>query len=401
MATFILVHGTFANAADWPALQSGLAEEVSPPTDTARFEQVPWTGKNRASARQAAAKQIRSKVDEIRTHLPSEKIFIIGHSHGGNAIAYFLKTYPEVALEVTGCAFLSTPFVAIRARAGAIRPLLLVLLFMSAAPVTVWAEYALPRSIKNIADWPMQFWWGVAALAVLSLLLTLIAFRPYRSRDTIDAMLAKTILQQTTDIPTGNYLFLRCSGDEAAAALSAFQFNAWLAVKLSQKIEHLFRPLFSERPLVVMGFTAFAVILFYTAFRAAIPIASDLAEIGIVELFRQMGSWLTDGQILRVVVVILFLLLVFVIPIIFILSLLGTIAVFAAQALASWSFGWTEFRAGLLVELAIEPLPFGNYSLTHIDWASASAPDGITHSWTYEHPVAIARLRDWVQSGLS
>ena len=38
-------------------------------------------------------------------------------------------------------------------------------------------------------------------------------------------------------------------------------------------------------------------------------------------------------------------------------------------------------------------LPFGEHSLVHIDWAAGSTGlDGIVHSWTYAHPVALALL---------
>jgi hypothetical protein len=62
------------------------------------------------------------------------------------------------------------------------------------------------------------------------------------------------IQQQTADIPDGRYLFLRCSGDEAAAALSSAQFIAWLGAKVSALLAQQIRPLFSSR-----AGTAFAV----------------------------------------------------------------------------------------------------------------------------------------------
>jgi hypothetical protein len=86
---------------------------------------------------------------------------------------------------------------------------------------------------------------------------------------------------------------------------------------------------------------------------------------------------------------------------VFFLGLAVALIVLFTQAITSWAFGWTQLRAGLLVDLAIEPLPFGTHPLVHIDWQTKSEGlDGIVHSWTYAHPIAIQHLQDWVRSKL-
>ena len=87
MATFLLVHGTFAKSANWPALQDSVAEAACEAGESAFFQQVPWSGKNRAAAREAAASAILKSVQDIQSSSNNEKIFLIGHSHGGSAIA--------------------------------------------------------------------------------------------------------------------------------------------------------------------------------------------------------------------------------------------------------------------------------------------------------------------------
>jgi Predicted acetyltransferases and hydrolases with the alpha/beta hydrolase fold len=131
MATFILVHGTFAKSAHWPALESGLVETARAAGENARFEQATWTGRNKIIARGVAATNIFNLVQQIRSRSPNEKIFLIGHSHGGSGIAYFLKEHPEAMNLLGGCAFLSTCFVAIRPRSHGSRIMILVLLFHS------------------------------------------------------------------------------------------------------------------------------------------------------------------------------------------------------------------------------------------------------------------------------
>ena len=116
MATFILVHGTYAKSAQWPKLRHALAEAAYATGDKPVFEPLTWTGRNRARDRQAAAAAIHALVQSVQRASINEKIFLIGHSHGGSAIAYFLREHPEAAKMLAGCAFLSTPFVAIRPR---------------------------------------------------------------------------------------------------------------------------------------------------------------------------------------------------------------------------------------------------------------------------------------------
>jgi len=95
MATFLLVHGTFAKSTDWPAVREGLAEAVHEAGETASFKPLAWSGKNRAAAREAAASAILKSVQDIQSSSNNEKIFLIGHSHGGSAVAYFLWACPD------------------------------------------------------------------------------------------------------------------------------------------------------------------------------------------------------------------------------------------------------------------------------------------------------------------
>lgn len=108
MITFILVHGTFAKQAPWTRADSplgirlaGLAAETG---QSARIRAVEWSGKNLERDRWAAANAIADQISRCRGDFPSDAIFLIGHSHGGSAIAYFLKSRPELRTAVTGCA---------------------------------------------------------------------------------------------------------------------------------------------------------------------------------------------------------------------------------------------------------------------------------------------------------
>jgi len=92
----------------------------------------------------------------------------------------------------------------------------------------------------------------------------------------------------------------------------------------------------------------------------------------------------------------------FIVACLVLLYVLVALLIFLTQALTSWFFGWTRLSTGLLVELAIEPLPFGEHSLIHINWTAGSIGlDGIAHSWTHSHPVATMHLQNWVRESLA
>jgi pimeloyl-ACP methyl ester carboxylesterase len=414
MATFILVHGTFAKSAHWPFLQASLAETARAAGDEPLFEQLTWTGRNRASARLAAASAIFTSVQKIQRASANEKIFLIGHSHGGSAIAYFLKEHPEAAKMLAGCAFLSTPFVAIRPRREAIR-LIATLFFI---PLLAFQGLWIFPGLSN-DDWlnaNLAYFLGVL-LAPTIVVLPMVFF--IRRAGDPQKLAEQSIRQQTANIPAGNYLFLRCSGDEAAAALSAGQFIAWLGMKASKILDLLSRPFFFD-PTLAKGRAYVRQIrnyLFYFPMIMAIGYGwyvafSDIAKLGVfgyffspdgpfvgrlkhIQIMLQAQNPMID--ILPYITGMVFRLISFVVVSLLLLSLSAVILIFFTQALTSWVFGWTRLFNGFFVELAIEPLPFGEHSLIHIDWASGSTGlDGIVHSWTYAHPVALMHLQSWI-----
>jgi hypothetical protein len=366
MATFLLVHGTFAKSTDWPALREGLAEAVHEAGETASFKQLAWSGKNRAAARQAAASAILKSVQDIQCNSNNEKIFLIGHSHGGSAIAYFLKEYTEVAKTLSGCAFLSTPFIAMRPRNKEIAWAVLFLPLMAAT--FIWNE------ISNLLV--------VEIGLILAICFLILVSKVYGTQK----FLERTIRQQTADIPPGNYFFIRYSGDEAAAALSFFQFINWLNMKASKILVRLTS---SRIPLYV-------IMVSFALFISVLWMMPEV-DIGIVGYIKRLIQELPGNP-----VVVLFVLFVLGTSCVFMLCVLLGFLIFLVQALTSRAFGWTSLATSLMVELAIEPLPFGTYSLVHVDWnAGSTGSEQFAHSWTYAHPVAIRHLQNWVKASLA
>jgi pimeloyl-ACP methyl ester carboxylesterase len=391
-------------------MRLGISEVVRLHDDEAHFVQIPWTGRNRASARRSAANEIADRVAKMRTERPREKLFLIGHSHGGSAIAYFLKEHPEAVKVICGCAFLSTPFVAIRPRLHIMR-IVATFAFLFSVAAFVWFQGItrrahLPTDMVDVLTGRWLYWIG--GVLVISAVSASVYLRArVRMRKAIRELVTETVRQQTTDIPDGNFLFLRCSGDEAAAGLSALQFIAWLGTKVSRGLERLVRPLFHSSTIVRYAY--YYAVLTLTSYIATLlfwPEVSGLSKFiapTFVDIFTDIysgGGKYSISQILAYLTIV-----GFIIPTTFATWLLcfalgAAIAVLLAQATASWFFGWTQFLAGFVVELAIEPLPFGTHTLVHIDWNTSAQLDGMVHSWTYAHPDAVRFVQAWVQRTL-
>ena len=375
MATFILVHGTWGKKASWPELEAGLAATANAANEKASFERVLWTGKNRASARQTAGELILALVTRVRSASVTEKIFIIGHSHGGSAIAYFLKSYPETAKTLSGCAFLSTPFIAIRPRQNVLQLYYVMGIFISAfvLALMLYLTIGAPKPFHH-QDYVVLIYGAASPLVALALWL---GYEFVARRGSGDRLQGKTIREQTADLPDGNYLFLRCSGDEAAAALSAAQFIVWTSIKANAMSRLYLSEVFAGGEIRRLLWTI--VLLFVFSFCSFYAI--DFLKVAPLTILSAVFSILTCT---------------------FLLGVVGALSIFVSQAAMAWAFGWTDhLMAGFLVELAIEPLPFGPHSLVHIDWNSPEENlQGFVHSWTYSHPLAINRLQNWVRGEL-
>jgi hypothetical protein len=374
MVAFILVHGTFVSEADWPLLRASLSQVADQQFDAPKFEQVPWTGKNRLSARESAARSIAVKVRSLRADEANERIFIIGHSHGGSSICYFLKHFREEATAISGCAFLSTPFIAIRNRQYGVDLAEAAALFPAAiAALALFVVYLLLNRLSE--DVAFAYFGVMFLLSVIAITFAVIFVKSDRFRDVMKERTRILVERQTADLPNGNYLFLRCSGDEAAAALSAVQFSAWL----SDRIYSTLRGIKIRRSvLIVLYVASLGSLIARALFHAYAP--------SVLPYFEYL-SLVTNPDSVGLTVLIVLL-----------ASLILNLILVSAT---SWVFGWTGLFAGPLVQLAIEPIPYGAHSLIHIPWTGCSHPlESLVHSWTYAHPVALEHLRSWVQSGL-
>jgi pimeloyl-ACP methyl ester carboxylesterase len=355
------------------------------------FVDVLWTGKNSVLERKAATAQVLVALMKAKETNPEGPVFAIGHSHGGSVLAYFLKEYPAAGSQLTGCAFLSTPFVAIKPRPRASSMMsgmfaVLALLYQ----IVVTAIYPPPSSSLNPVEvWLSYSWWQIAGLLgpIVPMLLFPVMLTIAESR--VD----QSVSNQTVNLPNGNYLFLRFAGDEAAAALSATQFFAWAAFKMAQSVRFLFytNPISKAAPRL---YGTVLILVIVSSFAAVLKTIDLSMQYGFATVLFKELQYYGSGFIVALLGACLIFLL-------FASTSVAALLVILWQAIAARAFGWTSLLSGFVIELAIEPLPLGDHKLFLIDWSSAAAGlEGIVHSWTYGHPLAIAHIQEWVVASL-
>jgi hypothetical protein len=261
--------------------------------------------------------------------------------------------------------------------------------------ISIWNEITWPDANLHFSYLDYASVWFLGVVIAMAIVWSTWFFFKRASRP---HQMEQSIRQQTADIPAGNYCFLRCSGDEAAAALSFAQFIGWLGMWVPKLLGLLTRPLFSVgRPFVqAVSWGVLAIVLRAIAY-GWLVVLPGICKLGFGFFLSPDGRFVEKLDFVGMIITFVsfgVLCLSFV-------CLCTVLLVFVTQAVTSWAFGWMRLSTGFLVELAVEPLPFGTHSLVHVDWTAGSIGlDGIVHSWTYAHPVAIMHLQDWIRASL-
>lgn len=419
MASFILIHGTFARDATWTSSDSPLCKSLE---DAVRqhgqpttFTPVKWSGRNWGTDRVETAASIANEIKARQARAPGDAVFLIGHSHGGSAIAYLLKNFPDVRDGIAGCAFLSTPFVAQRIRPHweelltAIVAVAGMLIFFLAALGTAY----LVAKLGWLDREEMKFR-AVLALAACFIVgggVTVwiwTAIGPHLRSSLAKSLLRRISEGETADIASAQHLFIRASGDEAAAALGANQFIAWSVGKLvgfaSVVVLWLRRAL-----LRVYSSWVGCVALILVAMLFAIWLgALFVVTFGMASTFEQfvrdlfIKPWTMDipfghvGTIIDWCTLVLWPAFVTVFLGALLYSLVTVIGLLTGM-LTLRLFGWMSYQEAIFTDFSVEPVPYGQVSFVHIDWKDQGVDAlGLSHSRTYLNPRALDCLSAWV-----
>jgi len=358
------------------------------------FEPVTWTGLNSFEAREAAAKNIAEIVKSAKASDPNDPVFAIAHSHGGNALAYYLKTafrdamvnsdWRAADLMPAGCAFLSTPFVAMRQRRGAAKLMtaLFTLAMLLFSYLCVLVSPTPTASIEPMEVLSNTLWWQWLFYSIPGLLLTtFVFFVRYAESNSYFTIL----LTQTCDMPRGNNIFLRFAGDDAAAALSATQFFSWGASNIARVFR---RYLLTDYLLANVFLSVLVTATFVTVNRT---ILASVYNAGLGETTNAIEDYVAVafGSLdVRGIGICFFVGGAFLLSVLISIAVITSLFCFTWQALATRAFGWSSLMHGFVIELAVEPLPFGENKLLSLNW-DIGPDEGIVHSWTYGDSRAI------------
>ncbi len=431
-----LIHGTFAKNAGWTEETSSFCKSIVAGLDIeATFSRPQWSGRNRAKDRIAAADELAASLNAARSADPDCLQIAIGHSHGGSVLAYALARHPELA-EFVASIFLSTPFIDARPRRNWFLTAMIV--SFGFASVLIAAIAALEsflgfRYLPFVLDhiWLVTTFdptFMVSAIifyfAVFWVGKAIISSNPKR--------MARTI--STCRLPTGRYLFVRTTGDEASGVLSTAQFSSWAFSRLVQGATSIFPkrlrrypikgevpPIMRRYPVLLRMIALFRVKALVLLFMFMTLIASAYFANDFV-----MTNWLADlehkqhptetalsireglfalpasalsydwpfdwklrifafGEIFLALIAFAAFCYLFLITVFFLISWISQRA-----------FGGASLAAVMSLEMAVEPTPIGSHTVVHATWATSYR--GLTHSLAYQNPNTIAVVRTWIAS---
>jgi pimeloyl-ACP methyl ester carboxylesterase len=394
VAIITLIHGTFARHANWTTETSSFRKSLSGHFEgDVRFERFEWSGRNNLNDRQRAADELALVLEQQRKRHQNLSQILVGHSHGGSVLAYLLIRYPAVAANIAGAAFLATPFMAAKPRQdwpqiAAVTALAFLLCFSATATGGLFRAWraALDAGYFTLTD-VLSF---VTFVFIFAPLFLAMAVSPSAIAMRYDIrQLAQSL--STSDLPEGQYLFVKATGDEAASALWTAQFFSWL---FSRFVSVVVRPLFTfeTSPFLI----AFLLLCAFTF----VPLTGGIAVIGMglsvpwefAEDFSTFTwyNWLFPGSILWVGLSLSVLAFAF--------SVFWIICCIVCW-LGHLSFGWASFKTAMFIDLAVEAVPVGAHVLVHTPWLDVGVRD-LSHSSPYQNADAIRILSDWLEAVL-
>lgn len=388
IAVAFLIHGTWAPRAQWiqpgSALRSRVESALGP--GRVRFEPFAWSGRNRISARREATLRLRVEMERSLARWPGVAHYIIAHSHGGN-IALSACDSAALANRVAGVICLSTPF--LHARARNLGPISVIALSAAPAYLVLSIGQVVALAVPAAAD-------AAAGLfAILALGAAVAAPRLFRR--------AAAHLQQafvTTRMPPERVLIIRTPGDEASAALSTAHFVSWLIgmtwsipgralANAFNTVEHWDAALARHRLLVIPTSLAALVLGFYLVVSEQFATSRHWRALGstLVSTSLTLFAIQLKGGTYGLLLGILFAgLLVAPVPL-----LLGLAALPISAELA---------LAAILLEVTAESTPGGAWTVQQLGGVEFArqlpATRVMMHSASYEHPLALQTIADWL-----
>lgn len=375
----ILVHGTWAKSAAWTRPGSALRttfERRLRDYGKVTFRVFIWSGSNTHSARVQAGRHLQDEIRVVGEALPNCKLFVVGHSHGGN-VALYAARVPHVASRLTGIVTLATPFIYCSPRR--VKPAIrLAIVGLRSSVALVWAAAPLVLvDTSNDAQRSVLAVYLISALFGLALAPPLV--RPFsrklfrRIRHS-QCMLANTLALPNLDLPI---LAVTYEKDEAAAHLATMhRMTSWPFAAL--------QTLTSKQTWIVFALmTACLSITLYSLSNSVFSVAA------VVDSLFLAGGLLTALVCM------------------FILFLAASLLVGSAVISGPWAFGESNPLKGLFVRSRIGLAPPGP-GVRSLHFTRDTVAIGgwfaelrlqlraLRHSWAYVHEPCLAAIGTWI-----
>jgi len=420
---FLLVHGTWAKGAPWTRPDGPLARRLTMEFPGCVVIPSDWSGRNRFSDRLAAAKHVE-KAATAQLDL-GRPVFLIGHSHGGSAIAYAVRSNRRLQQRIAGAVFLGTPFMSFalrRSRMSIYRAAVLFWLSISFVFVGFWTGYfANPHPWRG--DGTLQDFSALGAVAILLILCIWVGARLLRGQGVLKKLFAR-IESEAEKFDTSALLgpptiFLRTTGDEVAMVMGFLQLlafisntisaiTAWILAGMSAWLWRLRESFWGRSVLVALAVSLVLVVAgsglmaktfgFFPSsiFEFANPFSQGRAFDAFSSSF--LNTTLSVAQrtgVFAIDVVAGVFALVFIL----FASLLITTLVVSTATFAV--FGRFDPLGAFVLEMAAEPVPHGRQTLIHLPWDAhlnerAARLLGLRHSQPYSDLYALDAVCSWM-----
>ncbi len=382
-----LVHGTWATNAAWvessSKLSSDLLARLPQPLVTNVFR---WSGKNSASARNIAAANLAEELRKLIDHNPEAHHYVIGHSHGGNVALKAVGAAEQ--LHRVGVICLSTPFFHVgRRNLGTKREVATLQLGVGLGVATFWLYlfYLVFRDIDHLGPFPLYS--GIPFFILVAYILG----RWIKRADAVAEAF-------TVNVPRGTNLFIvRSTGDEAAMAISAFQFGGWMLTTLMR--------MYTKAVSVLHGFAESCQRYFISVRRPYVKILcallSGLCAILLVAL-QPLGHIASTALAIALVLPMAFFVLFPILNLLDAVPLIGfaclTPLLLLIILFAAIPLGRDAALMAAFYEVTVESVPAGEWMVHQI---VARDSQQLRHSSTYEDESALIAIRHWISSSCS
>ena len=380
---FTLVHGTFANKADWvtpdkSGFRRALAEAL--PEHHVEFDdEFKWGYETRKyrdnfeKTRSIGAARLEKHVLRPRANGPALAHFLVAHSHGGNVALSALKN-KAVRRSIDGLVCLATPFLFSRRRQLPARLLGFSVIFVG---------LLIFQLTRTQLPWVYRWMLFACALVYVALMLAALVDRVSRRRlsgDDIDDIVNRVVATGIVDDRVGGLeempeqfplLIVRPSGDEASGLLRMSQFVTWLLGKMLGALNW------------VLGVLIGVGVAIATAREAAPNIGRWFGR------EEAVTAWMESHDLIDALN-----------PVIGVVLGLGCLIVvlIAAQLLA---FRFDRLHEFASVEPMVEDAPPGIKAQVLVLRPYTSLGLRLAHTQVYNKPETIQAIADWVRERVS